>query len=116
MLLIDNGMRRCMGHPLGYDCMLDVPEDWIYCRDCRLRRQKELAEGMPPNFVPVRELLTSFEDSRPICECGGDPTAPLHRISLLHRKLEWIQAQAAAAPPSKSRQEAKLLATTRKGR
>ena len=85
------GMHYCTGHPVGMGCPVQIPADRIFCHSCKARRQEELALGISDlPFSAVGIVLDSLE-VYPTCSCGGDATAPLHKISLLHRRWEWNQ-------------------------
>jgi hypothetical protein len=94
------GAHRCAGYPQGVECMIDVPLDTIFCRTCRERRQREFAEGirdMPLDHVGIVLDNFDFEGVHVLCKCGGVPDTAQHKMSLLHRKWEWMQTFGADA-------------------
>jgi hypothetical protein len=42
--------------------------------------------------LPIGIILEDFAAPVLVCRCGGDPTAPNHRFSLMHRAWEWKQS------------------------
>lgn len=109
--------HRCNGFPEYFDCGVTLDGDAIFCRDCRERRQRELAAGLIGGFEPIADVLDRFDGAHALCQCGGLLDANMHRLSLLHRKWEWEQAFGASATIEQRAQprETRRIETTRQG-
>lgn len=85
--------QPCRGFPEDKPCPVTVPSTSIYCHACREARQQFIAAGIPLSGVlPIGIILEDFAAPVLVCRCGGDPTAPNHRFSLMHRAWEWKQS------------------------
>jgi hypothetical protein len=73
-------------------------DDSIWCRFCRRRRQEQLAAGLQA-LTPVGAVVEELDVPRLGCRCGGDPEAPGHEDSLLHRRAVWAETQANTEQP-----------------
>lgn len=58
-----------------------------------------MAAGLPSDLTPVGVVLEDFDEPVLQCACGGDPTGPHHRDSLLHLKWGWQLQQAKIVAP-----------------
>lgn len=91
--------RACRGWPEGWACPVLVPLDRMYCSGCREALQEAFAAGLPSDLTPVGVVLEDFDAPKLMCQCGGDPEAPLHERSLLHLKWGYQQGRPAEATP-----------------
>lgn len=88
---VEDGTHLCAGYPMGYECLVILSPGWIFCRDCRTRRQQEMAEGLQD--LPHKAVGIQVSDFPTLtCECGGDASMNLHCLSLIHRRWEWEMA------------------------
>lgn len=86
--------HQCAGFPADHICPVIVPVEDTWCRDCRERRQAAIAAGVPPSgMLPIGIVLEDFQAPVLECKCGGNPTMPDHRHSLLHLQWEWKQGR-----------------------
>lgn len=84
----------CGGFPPGHECPVIVPDTVELCRGCKVRSDHFEAAGVPSGMVPVGIVLEDFNAPKPVCSCGGDPSDPDHKHSLLHAEWAWKQGKA----------------------
>lgn len=85
----------CGGFPPGHACPVIVESDDVeLCHGCFYRAKTFAGAGLPARMVPVGIVLEDFNAPTLSCKCGGDPSEPDHRHSLLHAKWAWTQGEA----------------------